>query len=147
MFVTQIWAPQLLVADNFQADLGLVQSALNDLAIGHSKGHRRSAAPQGSRNQQSPAHQAHPRAGIHKDLEDPLLAGTAHPTNPEIQLGMFVDLAYRMQLEDRQVHQDLCDQAGQAVLRGSCFEPCSGSIHIQCAFAHSHGCGGGVLLI
>ena len=85
--------------------------------------------------------------GIHGDLEDPLLAGTAYPTDPEMQLAMFANLAYRMQLEDHGAHQDLCDPAGQAVLRGSCLELCSGFIHIQCAFAHSHVCDGGVLLI
>ena len=85
--------------------------------------------------------------GIHKDLEDPLLANTAYPTDPEMQLGMFANLLCRMQLEDHQVHPDLCDVPGQAVLHASCLELCSGFIHIQCAFAHSHGCEGGVLLI
>ena len=135
------------MADNFQADRGVVESTFHDLAIGQAEGDRRSAAPQGSRTQQFPAHQAHLSPGIRKYLGNPLLAGTAYPTGPEMQLAMFANLAYCMLLEDCQVHQDLCDPTGQAVLRRSCLEPCSGFIRIKCTFAHSHGCDGGVLLI
>ena len=78
---------------------------------------------------------------------DPLLASTVYRTDPGMQLVMFADLAYRMQPEDRRVHQDSCDLTGQAVLRGSCLEHCSGFIHIQCAFAHSHWCDGVAVLI
>ena len=135
------------MADNFQADRGVVEFTFHDLAIGHAEGDRRSAAPQGSRTQQSLAHQAHLSPGIRKYLGDPLLAGTAYLKDPEMQLAMFANLAYCMLLEDRQVHQDLCHPTWQAVLRRSCLEPCSGFIRIKCTFAHSRGFDRGVLLI
>ena len=84
---------------------------------------------------------------VHKNLEEPLLASTAHPMNPEIQLAVFASLMYQMQLEDCWIDQDLCDPAGQGALRGSCLKPCSGFFYIQCAFAHSHWGDGVALLI
>ena len=115
VFVTKTWAQQLLVADEFQADLIPVKSALHDLAIGHSEGDRRGAAAQGSGTQQSLAHQAHLGSSFHNDPEVLHLAGTAYPG---VQLAMFANLVYRMQLEDGRVDQHLCNLAGQAVLRG-----------------------------
>ena len=56
-----------------------------------------------------------------------------------MQLATFTNLVYHMQLVDCRVHQDICDPAGQAVLRGSSLEHYSGFNHIRCALAHSHG--------
>ena len=99
--VTKIWARQLLVADELWADLGLVKSELHDFAIGNSEGDRRGAAAQGSGTQKPFAQQAHLSPGVHKDLEDPLLAGTAHHSHAEMQVARFADLAHHKQLEDR----------------------------------------------
>ena len=145
LLVTKIWAQRLLVADELQADLGLVNSALHDFAIGHSDGDRRSSAAQGSVTRQPCAHQAHLNPGIYKDRENPLLAGTAHPSDLEMLLAMFGGLAYHMQLEDCRIHQHLSDRAGQAIRRGVCLEPFSGFIHIQCVLTHSYRYDGGAL--
>ena len=89
VFLTKIWTQQRLTADKLQTHLGFVQPAFHELAVGNSEGDRRGAAVQGPRTQQSLGHQA---SCVHKDLDDPLLAGTAYPADPEMHLAMFADL-------------------------------------------------------